>query len=542
MKASIKTAIFGALCTLSVSCDDYLEVKNHSGIPADNLITTVDNAQIVLNGAYDGFYGTNLFYFRIYYYLLLATNELKSMKVDEELSPLENFSYYDGAPFVAGYWKDLYSIVSRANDACTKIYQLRNSGTLTGAENQELDRMIGECNFLRAWAYFYLSRSFGDKLPSHPQYNPAELGVPILDSLIVVKQQLLIPRNTLGECWDKVLRDFEAAYNRLPAAWGNDKLGAATQGAAAGYLGQVYMYLQDYSKAKEWFEKAMQAGNYRLTDDYGWNFDAYHENNSESVFEVQFQATASDADLASYMWRRLGPDGVGGGFGMVGVSPEWVNKFSTGYELTQEIYDGMKKEIDDKRRPSESEIILREVLKAYQPAIGIPVFSQEDFYDLYTGDWNALADAINPLLSLVDAGQEPGWGTVNNKYVQQILTRCRAADPRMYTSFYVPGRDSVALNWAATEVKPYSNSYYGFKKYIPYNAVASWQSSDHLPYTDGSNSINQRIFRLADLYLQYAEACYRSNDPDNAGKYLNKVRRRAWKMPFEDADLTSPES
>jgi hypothetical protein len=539
----VKTIIIAILALAFVSCDDYLDVENHSGIPADDLITSVDNAQIALNGAYDGFYGTNLYYFRIYYYMLLATNELESRKSDEELSPLENFQYYDGANFVAGYWNDLYSIIARANDVGVKIHQLRNSGKLTTAENEQLDQLIGECNFLRAWAYFYLTRSFGNKLPSHPQYNPAELGVPIVDSLIVSKSQLMIPRNTLGECWGKITRDFETAYNRLPDKWGNDKLGAATKGAAAGYLGQAYMYLQDYGKAKEWFEKAMQAGNYRLTDKYAWNFDAYHENNSESVFEVQFQSTASYADLASYMWRRLGPDGVGGGFGMVGVSTEWVNKFSVGYELTQVIYDQMEQEYLDKRRPGASDIILYYVLQAYQPAIGVPVFSGEDFYNLYTGDWNALATAINTHLpSTVQAQNEPGWGTPENKYVQQILTRCRAADPRMYDSFYVPGRDSVALNWAATEVKPYTNSYYGFKKYIPYNAVESWQSSDGLPYTDGTNSINQRIFRLSDLYLQYAEACYRTSDATNAAKYLNKVRRRAWNLPYDDADLATPES
>ena len=111
----------------------------------------------------------------------------------------------------------------------------------------------------------------------------------------------------------------------------------------------------------------------------------------------------------------------------------------------------------------------------------------------------------------------------------------------MYDSFYVPGRDSVALDWAATKVIDYPNSYYGFKKYIPYNAVENW-ASEGLPGFQGSNSINQRIFRLADLYLQYAEACYRTGDNTNAEKYLNKVRRRAWKLPFDDASLQVKES
>jgi hypothetical protein len=536
MKASIKITVLSIFCSLYFSCEDFVEVTNHSGIPADDFITSVDNAQTALNGVYDGLYGTNLFYFRIYYYLLFATSELEPMNSEEEMRELVDFAYYDGTKYVSGYWKDLYSILSRANDVCSKIYLLRNSGNLTDAENQQLDQMIGECNFLRGLAYFYLTRSFGDKLPSHPAYNPEELGVPIVDTLIVSKEQLMIPRNTLKQCWDEIIRDFETAYYHLPAVWSNEKLGAATQGAAAGYLGQVHMYFKNYEKAKEWFEKAMYVAPYELTENYAWNFDFNHENNSESIFEVQFQATSSYADLASYLWRRLGPNG----FGMVKVSLDWVNKFSVGYQLTQEVYD----EVTGQTIFGAPDLVLVEVMKAYQAAIGVSVFSPEEFFALYTGDWDALGDQINAALRAskyrLNVKNEPGWGTVNSSYIQNILNRIRAADPRMYDSFYVPDRDSISLDWAGTQVVPYGNADYGFKKYIPYNAVESW-ASEGLPYTDGFNSINQRIFRLADLYLQYAEACY-PNDMNNAKKYLNKVRRRAWGLPFDDASLTTPET
>ena len=137
-----------------------------------------------------------------------------------------NFGYFDGSIWVATYWKNLYSLVASSNDACSKIYRLRNSGTLVESENQQLDQMIGECNFLRGLGYFYLTRSFGDKLPSHPEYKPEELGVPIVDTLVVSKDQLLKSRNTLGECWGEIIKDFETAYNLLPASWNAEKLGA----------------------------------------------------------------------------------------------------------------------------------------------------------------------------------------------------------------------------------------------------------------------------------------------------------------------------
>lgn len=528
------------------SCDDFLEVDNYSGIPSDDIINSTDNAQTALNGVYNALYGQYLYYFGYYYYMDISTGELRTLKTDEEMAPFESFGYYDSFTHFAGYWKDLYSMISRANDVCTKIYELRNSGNLTGAENKELDKMIGECNFLRGFAYFYLTRSYGDKLPSHPQYNPNELGVPILDTLIVKKEQLLVPRNTLGECWNEIARNFETAYNLLPESWSDSKLGAVRKGAAAGYLGQAYLFLENYEEAKKWYQKVIDDEvNYTLVEDYAWNFDIYHENNSESIFEVQFQTTADYTVLASYLWRRLGPDGVGGGFGMLAVGNTWIDKFSMGFELTRSAYDKFIDEIEAKAKPSETDIALREVLNAYLPYINISVFSANEFFNLYPGDWDALGDQINTLRRTAgyrtNVKTEANWGTVESTYMQTILNACRAADPRMYDSFYVPGRDSIATDWAGTKVKAYPNSYYGFKKYIPYNAPSSW-GDESLPYADGFNSINQRIFRLADLYLQYAEACYRTGDTANAKKYLNKVRRRAWGYPYTDADLTNPVS
>lgn len=541
MKTYIKIILSAILAGLIYSCEDFVDVENYDGIPADDYITSVANAQSAVNGVYNALYGQNLFYFGIYYYLDFASNELEFRASDEGVKPLVNFGYYDGSSFITQYWKDLYTIVSRANDVCTKIYDLRNSGTLTDSENQDLDKMIGECNFMRAFAYFYLTRSFGDKLPSHPQYDPDELGVPIVDSLLVSKDQYKIPRNTLKECWEKIIHDLEQSYNLLPTSWSNDKLGAATKGAAAGYLGQVYMYMKDYGKAKSWFEKAMQAGNqtggaYELTKNYAWNFDYNHENNSESIFEVQSQMVSGDyTALASYLWRRLGPDGIG--YGMVNVSQQFVDKFSGGYLLTQEIYNDIQANPSNYIAQRAPRRALQLVAVAYQPAIGNRASTRQDFFELYTGDWAALAAQINAQMAAENIRDfdiledDEAWGTVDGKYVNIIIMAIASDnDPRMYDSFYVPGRDSIASDWAESEpAKPYLVKYYGFKKYIPYNAVESWAGQDpSLPGIDGHNNINQRIFRLADLYLQYAEACYQTGNTSTAAEYLNKVKRRAW--------------
>ena len=532
-----------ALFTLN-SCEDFFDdVKNYGGIPADDFVNSLENAQTAVNGAYSGLYGLRLFRAQIYYYLNFATNELEYRHTDSNLKGLTNFGYFDGSAWIADYWKDLYSLVSRSNDACSKIYLLLENPDLMNKmskeEQKEIPHLIGECNFLRAFGYFYLTRSFGDKLPSNPAYDPKELGVPIADSLIVSKEQLYKSRNTLGECWDKVINDFKTAYKLLPDSWPTEKLGAVTKGAAAGYLGQVYMYLGDYKEAKKWFEESMRIGNYKLVENYAWNFDLAHENNSESIFEVQFQTITSDVVLASYMWRSFGPDPKH--WGTVNVSQEYVNKFSGGLLLTQEIYDDIIQHPEKYILQSTPRKVLKLVTElGFQSAINTPVTTQEDFFGLYKGDWEVLADDIN---ARILAGgvknydirkDDARWGTIESKYVKIISAASeKDTDPRMYDSFYVPNRDSISNYWSGKDAYTYTTNYYGFKKYIPYNSIDSW-TSQGLSGFDGYNSINQRIFRLADLYLQYAEACYHEGDMGNATEYLNKVRRRAWKYPVNE--------
>ena len=43
------------------SCSDFLEVENYEGIPADEFITSVNNAQTAVNGVYSGLYGEYLY-------------------------------------------------------------------------------------------------------------------------------------------------------------------------------------------------------------------------------------------------------------------------------------------------------------------------------------------------------------------------------------------------------------------------------------------------------------------------------------------------
>lgn len=542
-----------ALVASLASCDDFLDVDNNSGIPSDEFVTSAENAQTVVNGAYSGLYGLELWRGEIYYYMDFATGELEYRHTDGNIIPLTNFGYTPDQAWVKNYWRCLYRLIGRSNDACSKIWQLRKDegamAQMTASDREKIDRLIGECNFLRGLGYLYLVRSFGDRLPSDAKYNPSAPGICIVDTLLTDKDQLRIGRSTLEESWKEVRRNFTTAYKLLPAQWESAKLGAATKGAAAAYLGLIDLYfgMQDpeaLQKAKTWFETSMREGGYQLVTDFAHNFDYEHENNIESIFEVQAE-TANDDEIGNYMWRRLGPEPIW--WGTVNVSMNYVNKFIGGYCLTQDLYDRITANPADFISQKDPQQALKAILtNGLNTIIDVNAKTPEEFFALYTGNWNDLGQAVNAAVKAVNPRtrfniftDDTAWGKPDSRYIRVIRNAAALeTDPRMYPSFYIPNQDVLYQRWDKTdEPITYATQYYGFKKYIPNNAIESW-SGEGLPGFAGNSPINQRIYRAAEMFLQYAEACYRLGQTDVALEYLNKVRRRAW---GEDINSTAPQ-
>jgi hypothetical protein len=534
-----------------------LDVTNFSAIDSDRFVSTVTNAQTAVNGVYNAYYMDATWRGELYYYHLFATNELNYRHAQELYLPLRNFGYVEEATWFRDYWYALFSIVSRSNDVSSRLYNLKGNAGLwdkmTQADQVEIDKMIGECNFLRAFGYMWLTRSFGDKLPSNPAYNPAELGVPIQDSVVASKKQLLIPRNTLGECWDLVINNFLLAYEKLPAKWGVvagiNKTGAATKGAAAAYLGQIAMHYGDkvfpdgsgktgYERAKYWLGQCMTLGNYQLVQNYYWNFDVAHENNSESIYEVQFDNEVKGYS-GSYTWRLLGPNPVW--WGTVEIPKEYINKFSAGNLITQAFFDDMKAHPSDYigRAPNPLRVFPLLLERVFKDMVGITYPSAEDMFNSYTGNWTDLGNQLTQELNIRNFDvikDDANWGTTDSKYFAPIARETQLdIDPRLYATAYIPNRDSIRVvqNGQLGAYMTYTTPYYGYKKGIPDDGVENWSSIGRAGSTDGCNSVNQRIYRLAEVYLQYAEVCYRTGNISTAYEYLNKVHRRSLGYPVD---------
>jgi hypothetical protein len=103
-------------------------------------------------------------------------------------------------------------------------------------------------------------------------------------------------RNTVAECYAKIIADFDLAEANLPAKSarpaGSTRISRATKGAAIAYKTRVYQHMWDWAKVITEFQKLPNTGNdaYTLTADPSTPFTT-QLSNTESIFSIENSAT-----------------------------------------------------------------------------------------------------------------------------------------------------------------------------------------------------------------------------------------------------------
>ena len=196
-------------------------------------------------------------------------------------SPDANFKSYsdfltrnnDNTEGVFYPWLDMYKGIFWAN-------QVIDAAPAIEMDNSLREQIVGEATFVRGVYYFNLAGVYGR-------------GVITLTALATNNNRVIVEQDGM---YEQARKDFElAAENgRLPIIYSNagKDLGRITQGAALGMLAKVYAQEKNWTKVEEVCRKLMTlpGATYKLVDNYADNFSASTENNSESIFEVQFRA------------------------------------------------------------------------------------------------------------------------------------------------------------------------------------------------------------------------------------------------------------
>jgi tetratricopeptide (TPR) repeat protein len=286
------------------SCKRDFDAVNPNAPTITSFWKTSEDATKGVNAVYSTFYRTASLYSRwMFYHGILKSDEGFGSGGDGGLNNLMRFNqtnYNDG--LTAQTWSTLYVGIFRANQVIANVPGITMDETAKR-------RVIAEAKFLRALFYFNLTLYYGRPPlmlePSQPKDVP--------------------PNATTAEAYAQVAKDLTEAITDLPASYPAADLGRATKGAAYALLGKTYLQQKMYQQAADAFAYLITgAGNatYSLTADYRDNFIISRENNSESVFEIQFsenQSESTDDDVdesrinntGSSIAQFFAPPGVG---------------------------------------------------------------------------------------------------------------------------------------------------------------------------------------------------------------------------------------
>lgn len=338
------------------------------------------------------------------------------------------------------------------------------------------EQLVGEAKFLRAFIYFNLIERFG--------------GVPIIEQSYGLGEEVTFTRNTFDECVAFIEKDLDAAMTVLPVNYAStDKdFGKATQDACKALRSRLLLYAaspffnpsndkQKWQKAADAAESLLNSG-YELYPDYRKAFilPSGSENN-ELIFTRNFTITNGHQSSMNNLNRRYGA--YGGWWGSNGPTQNLVDD----YDMTN----------------GEPPFIYVNGVKTINPASGYdPKFP-----------W----DNRDPRFEATVTHN----GTIYRGDTMQMWV---ASDGATW------GFDS----YKQSGDNPRSN--YVLKKFMPNEDIpVSWQDFDTNPWIH---------FRLAEIYLNYAEAKFELGDEATCREYISKVRARV-NMPAIPETVTGEE-
>lgn len=433
------------------------QTNTFQSTPEQTFLKSSDVVSLV-NSIYDTYQNSDLLKKSIWYNANFLTHDWFNFGGDIAWN---NYTIPATFGAIPAFWNNAYIGIGRANSAFSIIPDARDRGVVTPAL---ADRLLGECYFLRGMTYYYLASSFG--------------GVPLeIDTVLTAPTDGLTPRSSQDSVFMQVVSDMQHAEQLLlsKTTLPTIELGRATKGAAYGFEGAAQMWLKNYAAALVAFNNPELTNNYHLLPKFVDVGEFDHQNNDESLFEVQFELPAGGSQSWDGSWNPPGGEIA------------WIDGFSWPQEITNEGYD----------------------------------YGNPGLWASYqSGDLRRAATIVGPGDSLVS----PGIVTVRGgiKGYGKVQTKFANGDP------HFTGTNGKVINTCGKLTDPWygqdqttRTGYYNAKKWRDPNVTGS----------AGNNifgSQNQILLRYAEILLDRAECKIRTGDVSGGLADIKLVRDRAF--------------
>ena len=238
----ITIAIF-ALGAMASCSNDFTDRPSEDSISASNYYKNDEQVRVATDGLY---YKTWFQFNNKFFYAISEVGSGNMYTNSSDVNAMRSFSITSSDAEMFSGWQSLWANVAQANYLINNLQRVADPSVSQSVINNAL----GEAYFMRATAYFYLVRLWG----------PVPIIVNNLDH--VTNPQL--NTNRVEDVYELVTRDYTQAISLL-----NSKVRGSSyadnakvsKGSAKAMLAKVYLYLKDYTKARQLSEEVLIAEN-----------------------------------------------------------------------------------------------------------------------------------------------------------------------------------------------------------------------------------------------------------------------------------------
>lgn len=311
MTTVINKILICVTLVLSVSsCQDKLIEVPASYYEKSEFFKSEENAEMGILGIYNvlpSLYGDNEMAFASSddTYYVSGTNS------DNARRDIAHYKLTTTNKYVESVWNDTYKGLERANYMIAGIEQMKGYG-----KNQELQKLVAEAKFLRAFFSFNLVKYWGD--------------VPYKTVSTADYEGTYHPRTSRDEIYEQIVDDLDFAKNNLEWTTDLDSPERASQGAARALLMRVLLFRAGYSLnmngeltrteegfRNEYFKQIITEwetfgeSNHDFYDggykELFMGFSAGELNTKESIFEIAFYTLDGKTGARGYWGTYNGP-------------------------------------------------------------------------------------------------------------------------------------------------------------------------------------------------------------------------------------------
>jgi hypothetical protein len=284
---------------IGTSCKKTLDQQPQTALDASTAYTTRQGVEAGIIGVYDGLQQTGYMTLNYLIFPDLYADNLTWTGTFPTWSQVFNKTIQVESTDIASIWNHINGTINRANNIIAAAPNINDPAFLK-------DRAIGECETIRAVAYFDLIRMFGG---SPTGYNQAGgLGVPLRlnPTLTTAAANERVPRSSEADVYTQILKDLDDAIAKLP---NTISAGRVNKNVAIAMKARVQLYRQQWADAEALATTIITGSTPTYTLVPGASYATMYtgKNSSESIWELQYIATDPN-NLAFYYY----PTSVGG--------------------------------------------------------------------------------------------------------------------------------------------------------------------------------------------------------------------------------------